>query len=153
MKVIVGVRFKKSGKIYFFNPGNLHINLKNKVIVETALGEELGEVVAKKKLLTDNELNSPLKKVIRIANHKDIKHDEENKKKENKKVYKINYCILSEYIILVIISLFFSFVIHCSINESKFSLTIASSTETFALLLFFRSNFLYNSKRQSNPFF
>ena len=88
MKVIVGVRFKKSGKIYFFNPGNLHINLKNKVIVETALGEELGEVVAKKKLLTDNELNSPLKKVIRIANHKDIKHDEENKKKE-KEAFKI----------------------------------------------------------------
>lgn len=82
MNVVVGVRFKKSGKIYFFNPGNLHINLKNKVIVETALGEELGEVVAKKKLLTDNELNSSLKKVIRIANHKDIKHDEENKKKE-----------------------------------------------------------------------
>ena len=88
MKVIVGVRFKKSGKIYFFNPGNLHINLKNKVIVETALGEELGEVVAKKKLLTDNELNSPLKKVIRIANRKDIKHDEENKKKE-KEAFKI----------------------------------------------------------------
>ena len=88
MKVIVGVRFKKSGKIYFFNPGNLHINLKNKVIVETALGEELGEVVAKKKLLTDNELNSPLKKVIRIANHKEIKHDEENKKKE-KEAFKI----------------------------------------------------------------
>ena len=88
MKVIVGVRFKKSGKIYFFNPGNLHINLKNKVIVETALGEELGEVVAKKKLLTDTELNSPLKKVIRIANHKDIKHDEENKKKE-KEAFKI----------------------------------------------------------------
>lgn len=88
MKVIVGVRFKKSGKIYFFNPGNLHINLKNKVIVETALGEELGEVVARKKLLTDTELNSPLKKVIRIANHKDIKHDEENKKKE-KEAFKI----------------------------------------------------------------
>ena len=88
MKVIVGVRFKKSGKIYFFNPGNLHINLKSKVIVETALGEELGEVVAKKKLLTDNELNSPLKKVIRIANYKDIKHDEENKKKE-KEAFKI----------------------------------------------------------------
>ena len=48
MKVIIGVRFRKTGKIYFFNPGNLHINLKAKFIVETALGEELGEVVAKK---------------------------------------------------------------------------------------------------------
>ena len=88
MKNIIGVRFKKLGKIYFFNPKNLRVRRGDKVIVETALGEELGEVVAKKKLLTDTELNSPLKKVIRIANHKDIKHVEENKKKE-KEAFKI----------------------------------------------------------------
>ena len=82
MKIIIGVKFKKPGKIYFFDPGNLHINIKTKVIVETSLGEELGEVVAKKKLLPHTELNTPLKKIIRIANYKDIKHYEENKKKE-----------------------------------------------------------------------
>ena len=82
MKVIIGVRFKKPGKVYFFDPGNLHIATKTKVIVETALGEELGEVVAKKKLLPNTELNTPKKKVIRIANYKDIKHYNENKKKE-----------------------------------------------------------------------
>ena len=82
MKVIIGVRFKKPGKVYFFDPGNLHIATKTKVIVETALGEELGEVVAKKKLFPNTELNTPLKKVIRIANYKDIKHYNENKKKE-----------------------------------------------------------------------
>ena len=82
MKIIVGVRFKKPGKVYFFDPGNLHINIKTKVIVETALGEELGEVVAKKKLLPNTEYSTPLKKVIRIATHKDLKHDEENKKRE-----------------------------------------------------------------------
>lgn len=83
MKIIIGVRFKKTGKIYFFDPGTLHINLKTKVIVETSLGEELGEVVVKKKLLPNTELNTPLKKIVRIANHKDLKHYEENKKKEN----------------------------------------------------------------------
>ena len=88
MKVILGVRFKKPGKVYFFDPGNLHIALKTKVIVETALGEELGEVVVKKKLLPDTELNTPLKKIIRIANYKDIKHHDENKKKE-KEAFKI----------------------------------------------------------------
>ena len=82
MKIIIGVKFKKPGKIYFFDPGNLHINIKAKVIVETSLGEELGEVIAKKKLLPNTELNTPLKKIIRIANYKDIKHYEENKKKE-----------------------------------------------------------------------
>ena len=79
MKIIVGVRFKKPGKIYFFDPGNLHIDTTQKVIVETTLGEELGEVVAKKKLLPDAKLNTPLKPVIRIASSKDIKHYEENK--------------------------------------------------------------------------
>ena len=82
MKVIIGVRFKKPGKVYFFDPGNLHIYVKNKVIVETALGEELGEVVVKKKLHPETKLSTPLKKVIRIANYKDIKHYEENKKQE-----------------------------------------------------------------------
>ena len=88
MKVIIGVRFKKPGKIYFFDPGALHINLKTKVIVETALGEELGEVVVKKKLLPETKLNTPLKKIIRIANHKDLKHYKDNKKKE-KEAFKI----------------------------------------------------------------
>ncbi len=88
MKVIIGVRFKKPGKIYFFDPGTIHINVRTKVIVETALGEELGEVVVKKKLLPDTKLNTPLKKIIRIANYKDIKHYEDNKKKE-KEAFKI----------------------------------------------------------------
>ena len=82
MKVIVGVKFRKPGKVYFFDPGNLHINIKNKVIVETAFGEELGEVVAKKKILPDTKLNTPLKPIIRIANNKDLKHYDDNKKKE-----------------------------------------------------------------------
>ena len=88
MKVIIGVRFKKPGKIYFFDPGALHVNLKTKVIVETSLGEELGEVVVKKKLLPNTQLNSPLKKIIRIATHKDLKHYDDNKKKE-KEAFKI----------------------------------------------------------------
>lgn len=82
MKVIIGVRFKKPGKIYFFDPGYLHVNIKSKVIVETALGEEIGEVVAKKKVLPDSSLLNGMKKVIRIANYKDLKRYEENKKKE-----------------------------------------------------------------------
>ena len=82
MKVIIGVRFKKPGKVYFFDPGTIHLHLKTKVIVETALGEELGEVVVKKKMLPNTTLSTPLKKIIRIANYKDMKHYEENKKKE-----------------------------------------------------------------------
>lgn len=82
MKNIVGIRFKKPGKVYFFSPGDLKINNHDKVIVETSLGEDLGEVVISKRNMPDSQIANPLKKVIRIANNKDIKHYEENKKKE-----------------------------------------------------------------------
>lgn len=88
MKNIVGVRFKKPGKIYFFDPGQLKITNKDFVIVETAQGEEYGEVVIANRMVPDENLVKPLKKVIRIATYKDKKHYEENKEKE-KDAFKI----------------------------------------------------------------
>lgn len=82
MKNIVGVRFKKPGKIYFFDPENLEINNKDFVIVETTQGQEFGEVVISNRKVEDSSLQKPLKKIIRIATAKDIKHNEENKKRE-----------------------------------------------------------------------
>lgn len=88
MKNIIGVRFKKPGKVYFFDPGEIEVNNRDKVIVETSLGEELGEVVISKRSMPEEKIVAPLKKIIRIANHKDIKHYEDNKKKE-KEAFKI----------------------------------------------------------------
>ncbi len=88
MKNIVGVRFKKLGKIYFFNPKNLYIKKGDKVIVETAQGEEYGEVVIANRKVEDEKIIEPLKKVIRIANGRDHKHFEECRKKE-KEAFKI----------------------------------------------------------------
>ena len=82
MKNIVGVRFKKLGKIYFFNPKNLRVKKGDKVIVETAQGEEYGEVMIPNRIVEDEKIMAPLKKVIRIANNKDYKHYEECQKKE-----------------------------------------------------------------------
>ena len=82
MKNIVGVRFKKPGKIYFFDPGELEITNRDFVIVETTQGEEYGEVAIANRLIPDEKVVAPLKKVIRIANKKDRKHYEENKQKE-----------------------------------------------------------------------
>ncbi len=82
MKNIVGVRFKRPGKIYFFDPGELAINLKDYVIVETSQGEEIGEVAISNRKLPDENITTPLKPVIRIATAEDKKHYEENKKKE-----------------------------------------------------------------------
>ena len=82
MKKIVGVRFKKPGKIYFFDPDNLEIKMDDKVIVETAMGEELGEVVIAKRELPDEKVTNPLKKVIRIATSQDLKNMQFYKAKE-----------------------------------------------------------------------
>ena len=82
MKNIVGVRFKKPGKVYFFDPGELQITNKDFVIVETSQGQEYGEVVISNRTMPDENIIKPLKKVIRIATYKDKKQEEENRKKE-----------------------------------------------------------------------
>ena len=82
MKNIVGVRFKKPGKVYFFDPGELQISNKDFVIVETSQGQEYGEVVISNRTMPEENILKPLKKVIRIATYKDKKQQEENKKKE-----------------------------------------------------------------------
>lgn len=79
---IVGVRFKKPGKIYFFNPKNFKINKNEYVIVDTAQGEEYGEVVIANREVSEDTITTPLREVIRIANKKDKKNQEENKEKE-----------------------------------------------------------------------
>ena len=82
MKNIVGVRFKKLGKIYFFNPGNLQVSNGDFVIVETSQGEEYGEVSIANRKVPEEKIVAPLKKVIRVATEKDKKHYEDNKRKE-----------------------------------------------------------------------
>ena len=82
MKNIVGVQFKKTGKIYFFDPGELTINNNDCVIVETSQGEEYGRVVVVNRNMPEEKIVKPLKKVVRVATYKDTKHYEENKEKE-----------------------------------------------------------------------
>ena len=66
MKNIVGVRFKKPGKIYFFDPKNLKIPKNAHVIVETANGDTFGEAVIVNRLIPENKIVKQLKKDIRI---------------------------------------------------------------------------------------
>lgn len=82
MANIIGVRFKKPGKIYFFDPDGIEIEQGKHVIVETAMGKEYGEVAIANRNIPDNKLVKPLKKIIRVATNKDKKQHEENKEKE-----------------------------------------------------------------------
>ena len=82
MKRIIGVRFKRLGKIYFFDPKWLEVKKGEKVVVETTQGEEIAEVVVPNRMIEEEKLTSPLKKVLRLASSRDLKHAEECRKKE-----------------------------------------------------------------------
>lgn len=88
MTEIVGVKFKKAGKVYYFDPGENKLEPGMQVIVETARGVELGDVVLANKMTDDKNVVSPLKPVIRIATEKDKKQAEDNIQKE-KEAFKI----------------------------------------------------------------
>jgi cell fate regulator YaaT (PSP1 superfamily) len=75
---VVGVRFKKAGKIYYFDPNGLHIEDDDFVIVETIRGIEYGKVVLNNKRVEENDVVLPLKKVIRLADDKDRLMVQEN---------------------------------------------------------------------------
>ena len=82
MKRIVGVRFKRLGKIYFFDPKWLEVKKGDKIIVDTAQGEEIAEVAVPNRMIDDEKVVEPLKKVLRLASPRDLKHAEECRKKE-----------------------------------------------------------------------
>lgn len=82
LKEIIGVRFKRPGKIYFFDPKHYKVRKGQYVIVETAMGEEYAEVVIENKLMPKEKIENELKQIIRVATYKDKKHNEENKIKE-----------------------------------------------------------------------
>lgn len=87
---VVGVRFKKAGKIYYFDPADFELEVADKVVVETSRGVEYGEVVVKPKEVAEEEIVSPLKQVIRVATAED--HDKviENDRKEKEA---FNICV------------------------------------------------------------
>lgn len=82
MQTVVGVSFKKAGKIYYFDPSDIELRSEDKVIVETSRGIELGEVVIHPREVEDEQIVQPLKKVIRKATPKDIEQMEINQQKE-----------------------------------------------------------------------
>ena len=84
MTKIIGVRFRKTGKIYYFAPEDLPIEKGQHVIVETARGVEYGLVVLGIRDVEDEKITQPLKSVIRIATEEDDAIEAENKEKEKK---------------------------------------------------------------------
>ena len=85
---VIGVRFRKAGKVYFFDPAGMEIKTGDHVIVETARGIEFGHVVLGNREVEDKKVVQPLKPVIRMATRADEEVERKNKEKE-KEAFKI----------------------------------------------------------------
>ena len=84
MVKVIGVRFRRTGKIYYFDPAGHDIETGQHVIVETARGVEYGSVVLGVREVEDDKVVQPLKPVIRVATPEDDKVDADNRLKEKK---------------------------------------------------------------------
>ncbi len=82
MTEVIGIRFKEGGKVYYFEPRGNVAREGDYAVVETARGTEFGKVYQPNKLVSSDEIVAPLRPVIRIATEKDIKQNQENKRKE-----------------------------------------------------------------------
>ncbi len=82
MAEIVGIRFKQAGKVYYFDPGDLELEVNDYVVVETARGLELGHVVIAPGQVIDSDIENPLKPVIRKATTEDIEKANQYEEKE-----------------------------------------------------------------------
>ena len=82
MRKVVGIRFKKAGKIYYFSPEDLDLSVDCGVIVETARGMEYGKVVIGPREVEEDVVIQPLKPVLRKATEKDERQIEKNRARE-----------------------------------------------------------------------
>ncbi len=82
MAEIVGIRFKRAGRVYYFDPAGIDLEVNDHVVVKTTRGLELGKVVIAPTQILDSGVSEPLKTVVRKAEPEDVKRDEELQNKE-----------------------------------------------------------------------
>ena len=81
MTEIIAIKFKKDGRVYYFDPDGMNFKDGDRVIVETSKGVECGIAAGENRNVPDNQIVAPLKKVLRPANETDLKRVAENEKK------------------------------------------------------------------------
>jgi cell fate regulator YaaT (PSP1 superfamily) len=77
MAEIVGIRFRRASKVYYFDPAGIDLEANDQVIVKTNRGLELGQVVIAPKQVLASEVPKPLKRVVRKASAEDISRTRE----------------------------------------------------------------------------
>lgn len=86
---VVGIRFRSSGKVYYFDPKGNRMNAGDAAIVETVRGPEFGEVSFGNRMIRKSGAVTPLRPVLRVATKEDIARNEENRAKEQEA---LRYC-------------------------------------------------------------
>ena len=84
MAEVIGVRFKNTGKVYYFDPQGEQVEKGSMAIVETARGMECGEIAMANREVADESIVQPLRKLVRLATPEDLKKVAENHIKEKK---------------------------------------------------------------------
>jgi len=106
---VVGVRFKPAGKIYYFDSGDIELQVEDAVIVETVRGVEYGLVALGKKEVSDEKVVQPLKKVTRKANEEDQRIYQQNKLREAEALEKCREKIKSHNLPMRLIDVEYTF--------------------------------------------
>ncbi|MDP2719179.1 MAG: stage 0 sporulation family protein [Dehalococcoidia bacterium] len=121
MPNIIGVRFKKASKIYYFDPGEEDFHVGEAVVVDTTRGTELGWIVIEPKQVLANEIKEPLKPVVRRAGEEDLRKTEEHNKLEKETLARCQEVVAKSRLSMKLIS--------CNHNLEGNRLTIYFSSE------------------------
>lgn len=109
MAQIIGVRFKKVGKVYYFDPCGIQVQVGQHVIVETARGVEYGEVALENRDVAEGEVVKPLKRLIRVATDSDRKVVETNEKRAREAFHICEQKIAEHHLDMKLVSVEYTF--------------------------------------------
>ena len=109
MADIVGVRFKKTGRVYYFAPAGVELDINDYVVVKTSYGNEMGKVVIAPRQVLDSEIREPLKSVVRKAEEEDIQCAEEMESKEEEALIECGKLIADHNLPMKLISAEYNF--------------------------------------------
>ena len=109
MVEVVGIRFKSSGKTYYFAPNGKKLSKGSHAIVDTARGLEYGEVALANTSVSEDDIVPPLRPVVRFATDEDKKHHLENKKKEDEAFFTCNERIIAHKLDMKLIDAQYTF--------------------------------------------
>ncbi|HPF53357.1 MAG TPA: regulatory iron-sulfur-containing complex subunit RicT [Clostridia bacterium] len=93
---VIGVKFRTGSRVYYFDPNGFDIKLGDSVIVETARGDEFGEVVSEPHEVEENRVVLPLKPVLRLASEQD-KRDRELYRSKEKEAFAICQDMIAQH--------------------------------------------------------